>query len=355
MPRGKRPVARPLLVRPGARFGCLGYGLCCTNIHLIGPLTHAEARELRLRRKHSVVFDKDIEGLCIRVDAAGRCVYLSDRGCEIHLRDGAQAKPVGCRRFPYGLIATPLGGRITTEHRCPCRILGDRPPLSLEKAESSLLDRAGRLEVDRRVGNRVALVHGQPVSFARYARLEATLLGRLELGERAESVLAAKPLPALGKRSWSEFAAEIFEAREPSAGGEALAWFGDALLELAAGHKPPKRSRPWADIFAQAGAAHHARSNVDAIWNDWVADVIWMLRFLPWGPFDVARAELSTRLAVAKLVQKRIRKLGIPADQAAAEAVMICELASENDQWHDVVAAIVTHPSPAETLAEPIR
>jgi hypothetical protein len=278
-----------------------------------------------------------------------------DRGCEIHLREGPQAKPIGCRRFPYGLIATPLGGRITTDHRCPCRILGDRPPLSLEKAESSLLDRAGRLEVDRRVGNRVALVHGQPVSFARYARLEATLIKRLQLGERAEEVLAAKPLPKLARSSWSALAAEIFEAREPSAGGEALAWFGDALLELAAGHKPPKRARPWSEMFAQAGAKNHARANVEAIWNDWVADVIWMLRFVPWGPFDVARAELSTRLAVARLIQKRIRKLGIPADQAAAEAVMICELTAENDQWPDAVGSIITHPSPAERLIEPIQ
>jgi hypothetical protein len=350
MARGKRASCRPLLVRPGARFSCLGYGLCCTNIHVIGPLTHSEARELSLRSRRSVVFDKSLEVLCIAVDAAGRCVYLSDRGCEIHLREGEQAKPIGCRRFPYGLIATPLGGRITTDHRCPCRILGDRPPLSLEKAESSLRNRAGRLEADRRVGDRVALVRGHRVSFAHYARLEARLLRRLELGEHAESVLDSESLPKLARSSWSAFAAEIYQAREPTAEGEAVAWFSDALLELAAGHKPPKRSRSWSDMFAQASARHRTRVNVEAIWNDWVADVIWMLRWLPSRPIDVARAELATRLAVARLIQKRICKLGIPADQAAAEAVMICELTAEGEQWPDAVGSIVTKPSPAGSL-----
>jgi hypothetical protein len=351
----KKAVTRPLLVRPGARFSCLGYGLCCTDIHLIGPLTRAEAGDLRLKRKSSVVFDKDIDALVIRVDAEGRCVYLSERGCEIHLGEGHHAKPVGCRRFPYGLIATPLGGRVTTDHRCPCRILGERPPLSLENAERSLRDRSGRLETDRRVGNRVRLTHGHSVSFPRYARMEASLLARLQSDERAEKVLAAKPLPALAKRSWSAIAIEIFELRDASAGGVALAWFGDALLELAAGYKPPKRSRPWSGMFSQAMAEHRATAGAEAIWNDWVADVIWMLRFLPWAPFDVARAELATRLAVARLIQKRISKLGVPAAQAAAEAVMICELTAENDPWQNAVRSIATHPSPADELIEAIQ
>ena len=30
---------RPLIVRPGARFACAGDGLCCTDLHALGPLT----------------------------------------------------------------------------------------------------------------------------------------------------------------------------------------------------------------------------------------------------------------------------------------------------------------------------
>ncbi len=352
MARPKPATPRPLLVRPGARFRCFGDGLCCTDIHALGPVTRSEARDLRARRKLSVVFNDDIDGDCLAPDGNGRCVYLGKQGCEIHRLEGSAAKPTGCRRFPYGLVATPLGGRITTEHRCPCRTLGDRPPLSVADAEASLSNHGGRLEVDRVAPDRIELIDGQRVPFALYAEIEAELLARLLRGEKAETVLGAKPLPALVDKGWAVIAAEIFDSRDPSAGGEALAWFGDALLELAVGHKPPPRPRPWAASFARATARTNPPENVEAIWNDWLADEIWMFRWLPWGPFDVARAELATRLAVARRMQARIRKLGVRADQAAAEAVMICELIAEGSDWGSAVAAFATDPSPAQSLYE---
>ena len=38
----KKTHTRPLLPRPGARYTCFGDGLCCTDIHGIGPLTKKE-------------------------------------------------------------------------------------------------------------------------------------------------------------------------------------------------------------------------------------------------------------------------------------------------------------------------
>ena len=75
-----------------------------------------------------------------------------------------------------------------------------------------------------------------------------------------------------------------------------------------------------------------------------------MFRWLPFGPFDVARAELATRLSVARITHKRLLRLGVRSDQAAAEAVMMCELSAEGLEWPDDVAGIATNPSPASAL-----
>lgn len=332
-------------MRPGARFQCFGDGLCCTDIHALGPVTMSEARDLRARSKLSVVYSEDVEGFCVAPAENGGCVYLDAKGCQIHRKEGPDKKPTGCQRFPYGLAATPLGGRITTEHRCPCRTLGERPPLSVQDAERSLLDRAGRLEVDRVVPSRIEVTEGVRIPFAQYLAIESDLIERLGRGERAESVLGQKPLPELAKKSWQVVAASHLDAHDGSAGGDALIWFGDAVLTLCSGHTPPKRPRPWAPAFERAIARSKREVSPESIYNDWLADELWMLRWLPWGPLDVGLAELATRLAIARIAQKRIEKLGVRADQAAAEAVMLCELAAEGSEWPFAVADIEPQPN----------
>jgi hypothetical protein len=348
----QNPRLRPLLARPGAVFRCLGDGLCCTDIHALGVLTRSEVKDLRQRNKLSVIYSDEVDGYCLKpVDS--HCLFLEEQRCGLHARHGAEAKPIGCRRFPYGLVSTPLGGRVTTEHRCTCRTLGERPPLSLDDAEASLRDRAGRLEIDQEIPSRIALSAGRRVPFASYAALEAELIARLNAGERAEDVLAAKPLPALDEGGWANVAAEHIETRDATGGGEAFAWFGDALLELAAGHTPPQRPRPWRAAFERALARGGPAQTAEAVYNDWIADEFWGFRWFPWGPFDVARAELATRLAVARLIQRRIQREDAREDQAAAEAVMICELISEGHEWPRAVATIATDPSPARVLSVP--
>jgi hypothetical protein len=344
-----------LIARPGARFRCFGDGLCCTDIHALGPVTMSEARELRARRKLSVVYSEDVEGFCVAPAESGGCVYLDTKGCTIHRKEGPEKKPTGCQRFPYGLAATPIGGRVTTEHRCPCRTLGERPALSLQDAERSLLDRAGRLEVDRVVPARIEITEGVRIAFAQYAELEATLIARLNAGERAERVLEQAPLPELRRKSWFEVAAEHLEAGDGSAGGETLIWFGDALLQLHGGHKPPKRARPWLPAFERAMARTRERVSCESIYNDWLADELWMFRWLPWGPLDVGLAELATRLAVARTLQRRVQALGAREDQAAAEAVMICELAAEGSSWPVAVDDIAPEPPPGPSWLARLR
>jgi hypothetical protein len=348
----RRPASpRPLLVRPGARFACAGDGLCCTDLHALGAITRSEAQAMRRLIPGSVIHHPDVDAPCMRPGPSGACAQLVRGRCSVHARFGAEQKPVGCRRYPYGLVSTPLGGRVTTEHRCPCRTLGERPPLDVHEAEHSLLDQSGRLEVDEVAPSRVALTVKQRVAFERYAELEGALLVRLERGERVERVLGAKPLPALSERAWPMFATELLDLDDGTRGGVAVAWVADGLLALASGYKPPRRERPWHDAFEHGARRARKPGSPERVFADWVADEIWMMRFLPWGcSFDVARAELVTRLAVARWIARKIAQRGVRADQAAAEAVMAVELAALCEIWPEAVSAIANDPSPAEAL-----
>lgn len=351
------PKMRPLLARPGAAFRCFGDGLCCTDIHALGVLTRSEVKALRQRDKLSVIYSDDVDGFCLKpVDS--RCVFLDPQDrCGIHAQYGAEAKPAGCRRFPYGLVSTPYGGRVTTEHRCPCRTLGDRPEIILEDADRSLRDNGGRLDSDKDVPSRIPMRDGEKLLFDRYLAIETDMIARLNAGARAEDVLAANALPDMAEGSWAVIAVEQIEMRDSSAGGEVCAWFGDALLEIATGHKPPARPRPWAWAYQRATARPGGREQTaDYVLNDWIADELWMFRWLDWEvTFDAARAEMATRLKVARHIQNRIEQEGVAGGQAAAEAVMICELVCEGSEWPKAVANIATDPSPAEVLTAPSR
>jgi hypothetical protein len=336
-----RSRVRPLLVRPGARFRCFGDGLCCTDLHALGPLTRSEARDMRELIAGSVQYHPDVEAPCMRFGADGGCAQLRKGMCGVHARYGASAKPVGCRRFPYGLLATPEGGRVTTEHRCPCRTLGERPPIDLVEAEASLQDPSGRLYSDESAPVRMPMAARKRVRFAEYRELEARMLEQLERGVRAERVLGIEPLPKLSERSWPVFAAELMDMDDGSRGGEALRWFGDALLALSAGHKPPTRERPWREAFERGRKRARRAESADRVINDWVADELWMMRWLTWDcAFDKARAELATRARAAHWLARRIARLGVREDQAAAEAVMMAELAGCSEVWDEVVEAI---------------
>jgi hypothetical protein len=111
------------------------------------------------------------------------------------------------------------------------------------------------------------------------------------------------------------------------------------------------RPRPWAASFDKAIARSIRQEDPEQLINDWLADELWMMRWLDWScTFDVARAELATRLAVARHLVELLVGRGLRGDQAAAEAVMIIELNTCSAQWTDTVDAIANDPSPAPRL-----
>ena len=130
--------------------------------------------------------------------------------------------------------------------------------------------------------------------------------------------------------------------------GIAIGWYADALFYLLEQEDAPARPRPWAPAFERALARSPLRESPDQIINDWMADELWMMRWLGWDcTFDVARAELATRLAMVRHMVELLRKRRVNSSQAAAEAVMIVELGATFDPWTDLVAMIANDPSPA--------
>ncbi|NOY91823.1 MAG: YkgJ family cysteine cluster protein [Deltaproteobacteria bacterium] len=332
-----RAKVRPLLVRPGARYTCFGDGLCCTDIHGLGPLTKRELTQIRRIDPEGGEYNDGFEDYMLRTAADGGCVFqLPDQRCSVHAKRGPEAKPEGCTRFPLGLVATPEGGRITTEHRCPCRTLGDRPELTPEDALPSLVDSAGRPSADDRV-KKVKLSAKQKVAFSTYREIESKMLDELAKGRKPAKVLDAKPFPKLHKSDWVLEALELIDSRDGTAFGAALGWFGDTILKLVDGRRPRPPARPWASAFDRAEARPGEPRSSREVFADWIADELWSLGWNDERNLALMRVELATRLAIAEDICKRLRRRGLRPDRSAAEAVTVVELVGESDFWKEIV------------------
>jgi Fe-S-cluster containining protein len=307
--------------------------LCCTDIHAIGPLTNAEVVEMRRIDRKSAGWNDEHEEYMLQTAADGGCVFLmSDQRCSIHAQLGPRAKPDGCRRFPLGLVATPVGGRITTEHRCPCRTMGDRPEIRPEDVARSLCDRASRPVADRRV-DRIPLSADAQVTFSEWEPIEAEYLRRLGGREPLRGILDAEPFPPLRGSSWDKQADEFIAARDGTQFGVAMAWVGDAIGALQNGRHPRTPGRPWAAAFDRAQARSPKSRASREVFGDWLADEVWSLKWADGYDFALARTELATRLVIAEDICARLRRLGARADRAAAESVMMLELTGESEFW----------------------
>lgn len=284
----------------------------------------------------SAGWNDDHEDYMLNTAADGGCVFLMcDQRCSVHAKLGPEAKPEGCRRFPLGLVATPSGGRITTDHRCPCRTMGERPELRPEDAESSISDGGKRPVADRRV-KRVPLTPRREVRFSEWEALEGELFSRLSGRESLLEVLDTKPFPKLRGSSWSKQAAEFVDARDGTQFGTAMAWVGDTISSLQNGHDPRPPTRPWSAAFDRAEARSPVKRTSREVFGDWIADEVWSLKWAEDYDFQLARAELATRIRIAEDICGRLRGSGSRADRAAAEAVMMLEIVGESDFWTEV-------------------
>jgi hypothetical protein len=338
---------RPLLVRPGARFACADDGLCCTDMHVLGPVSRTEVRRLRVIDPESVTRSEALDVAMLRTKPDGHCTFhVRDEAdpsgrylCAVHAEHGAMAKAASCRRFPYRLIATPMGGRIATEHRCPCRTMGARPPVEAEIAAASLVDAQGKLMVDARVEQFLLVTKGKRIAFTTYVDLERVMLARLAAGHDPLDVLAQPPFPRLSELTWSDVGHLLRQRPDGTACGEALAWLGDELLRQQGTPIRPLRGRPWSPSFDHAEARTPVPESPEAMLADFVADTLWSLDWHGRAPFDVARADLATRVVLARALATSFVAAGTRADRAMAEAIHVVELAGASVLW----GAILKH------------
>ena len=333
----------PLLVRPGARFECFGDGLCCSDIHAVGALSERDCDMLSLISEDAI--DRQDTGgavMMMRSDT-GRCVFWGEHGCALHAKLGPEMKPSPCIQFPYALTATPVGGRISTQHRCTCRTLGSPSPVTVEGARPCLLDSEGELKFEHAVFDEVQWSESETVSFAEYEKRESKLIEALLQGERLGAVLGAEPFPALRETTWAAVADGFLEFQGPSRVAVASRWFADALGFLVERRERTEHARPWADAFARAEARIVDPVPPNRVFGDWLADEHWSMRWTHWGSLARARAEWATRLAVARRIAGWLDIRTATRDNvAAAEAVMIVDVVSTSDPWERVLGDMLT-------------
>ncbi len=301
--------------RPGARYQCFGDGLCCTDIHGIGPLTKKEVAKMRRLDRHGAGWDDEHEDYMLHTAADGGCVFLmADQRCSVHATQGPEAKPDGCRRFPIGLVATPDGGRITTEHRCPCRTMGDRPTLEPEAVFDSICDGGKKPVADRRV-KRIPLARGKQIDFADWTPIEEEYMTRLRGRETLLDVLDAKAFPKLKGSTWEKQGREFIDARDGSQFGVAMAWIGDTILALRQERAPRQPQRPWTAAFDRAEArSPNVRTSRD-VFADWLSDEVWGLNGqtatpLRWRAPNSRRALRSPRISAHGFGARALAPIG---------------------------------------------
>lgn len=333
----EKPSLSPTRVREGAAYRCFGDGLCCMDIHGLGPLTKLEVRNVKKLDPQGAGYAPEFEDSMLRVAADGGCRFLlPNLYCNIHATEGPEHKPHGCQKFPYGLTATPSGGRIYTEHRCPCRTMGERPALDVETALTSIRDGDSELLSDRDV-TRVKLAPKRKAKFSEWEALEVPILAALAAGVHPAEALRARAFPRLAKATWSDTADEFIGARDGSRFGYAIAWFGDTILHLRDGATPREPLRPWSDAFDRAEARSPRPRAPRDVLNDFVADNLWGLKWAPTDGFELFGAEMATRVAVAESIASRLEKKGVRGDRAMAEAVTIVELVGSSEYWERLV------------------
>ena len=347
--RSRLAAARtePLQIRDGVRYDCFGDGLCCTDIHAIGPIRLAERARLRLVHDGIVAHDpRDDVHIMVMRQGSGACIFHEEGQCAIHEPLNGLLKPSACMQFPISLTATPAGGRITTEHKCPCRTLGERPLLTVEAAMPAISHR-GKLAPTMRIGDKVPYAPGDWRSFDAYARDEAALLERIRGAKSVAEVAQAfdaRPFPEMNDDSWERMADEFLELSGTTRLEEVMRWMGVAILS-ARGRGPEveagERARPWADAFERGIARSETPGEPLAMLIDFVSDHVWAMHWADECGFEQFRADMATRVTLYAWLTDQLEASGVRPDQAAAEAIMMIELSGTTGWWTEAVRRFV--------------
>lgn len=348
-------VPTRLLLRPGCRYECHGDGTCCTNIHLLGPMSRTEAKRIRDHAPAALAdgdgpvteFHEGIKGIVLSTKN-GRCVFHDDKlGCRLHALVGPEVKSRVCRHFPLGTTGTPHGVRVTLSHRCACVNVGQSRLLDEERARAVLASpTTGRIGRDHTVGADIRWRGRRTVDFDAYCEWEAQMLPQLEGKNGAAGLerllaLGARGLPPLRKNTWTDLVQRLHDWAEGEADDDGfyctLRW---AELALRSTRVPVRElpQRPWAWTFERsAERARDQERPVRVIYGEWIADMLWSMAWAP-GSLYRAMADFSARYTIAKRVAERLQQaFGMRDDLAAAESIMIADTVGASDPWEWVM------------------
>lgn len=324
-------LLEPLRVRPGARFTCHGDGLCCTDVHALGPIDDKSAAMLQMINEEVVVVQDD-DRFILHGDE-GACVFSKGGACMLHAELGPSVKPDACRQYPYSLIATPLGGRVSTRHYCPCRSMGERAALDAAEA----LAACGGGPADRKIRDRMAFDEKSAIDLHEWESLEAGLLERLAAGESPETVLDVTAYASRTGGQWEQLARELFDDDSGGRFQGAQRLFGATVLRaLGVTVTRSDDPIPWSDAFDRA-QGRSALESPDAMLNDWVADVLWSLEWAFMGTYRQACVDLVTRVDVARRIAAAH---GGREDRAMAEAIAVVELVGMGEDYQAFVGTL---------------
>jgi len=148
----QRTNATPKLA-PDSSFTCASCNKCCSEAHLLGPVTRDE-RDAILTGFEATGTDAgaadpsnfaplptgDGRDLYVLRTQQGYCSYLDKDGlCKVHKTLGVESKPAVCRMFPYRVVKTPDGWDAGLSLTCPTVASGrggDPAPEAKEKLDA---------------------------------------------------------------------------------------------------------------------------------------------------------------------------------------------------------------------------
>ena len=223
---------------PGRNFECSQCARCCRGwrIH-VDPQTAQSLQSTPFRKQLEVKEGRTFA----RKDAQENCSFLTPQQlCQLHAELGAEAKPGGCRQFPFRLTRTPDGVFAGTSFSCPSIQANQGRPLATYQSELEAL--AETLPLWGETGLRVC--QSVQLDWSDYRRLEAHILDgeSLEAG-LAEGLWALSQYALRPERRLEHYLLLAAAALEPPDEPLILMehhWFHKLLSHC--GEKPPARA-----------------------------------------------------------------------------------------------------------------
>ncbi len=181
---------------PETRFACQASGLCCRSYRL-GPITVAEKEAIQalpLREAMpdlpETLFQWDVGNLYLATTTGAHCVFQRDNGlCGIHAHFGEAVKPLTCKFYPTGIVATFAGERLYNNQHCASHFVAQaKGPALIESARLLRPKATGKTTLFHPI---VFVRDDTPVDYSYFLYLEAALRATLGAGAPFAQLAAA--------------------------------------------------------------------------------------------------------------------------------------------------------------------